>query len=420
MLILVFLKMMADLGFYSTFAGLLGAISAIEIQPFVIVVSVPAMALVFTLSYLLRNRKRLRFLPFLLVPLAAFLPGFNLPAAVFLLPMVVYMVILAAKKLYEPDYPNARDLFSLYWKLAIVALIIAAITELLGGQKTLSRGTIPLILLTLTASVLLMRTLRHEPSAYRRPSVVLLNVGILLLVLAGAFVLSNEHFQNGVVWFLRIISAPVVYLLSAFVIGVTRLFMWLMSLLPYNGPQDEITPSATEETAPYETSETPETDVVIPPGIERVLTVVAILITILVIVLLIRWLLRHRNRFSARKGSAAEERSTVSGKPRKRGFFDRSSDLLVRRQYQKYLKHSVHEGVSLPISSTSLDVAKKTRGYFSQEYVEELRDIYVAARYDGVASGEAAARAKELVREMKKYRADQENRTVPEEADEEE
>ena len=113
MLILVFLKMLADLGFYSTFAGLLGAIPTIEIQPFVIVVSVPAMALVFTLSYLLRNRKMLRFLPFLLVPLAAFLPGFNLPAAVFLLPMVVYMVILAAKKLYEPDYPNARDLFSL-------------------------------------------------------------------------------------------------------------------------------------------------------------------------------------------------------------------------------------------------------------------------------------------------------------------
>ncbi len=419
MLILVFLKMLADLGFYSTFAGLLGAIPTIEIQPFVIVASVPAMALVFTLSYLLRNRKMLRFLPFLLVPLAAFLPGFNLPAAVFLLPMVVYMVILAAKKLYEPDYPNARDLFSLYWKLAVVALIIATLSELLGGQKTLSRETIPLILLTLTASVLLMRTLRHESSAYRRPSVVLLNVGILLFVLAGAFVLSNEHFQNGVVWFLRIISAPVVYLLSALVIGVTRLFMWLMSLLPYNGPQDEITPSATEETAPYETSETPETDVVIPPGIERVLTVVAILITILVIVLLIRWLLRHRNRFFARKESAAEERSTVSGKPRKRGFFDRSSDLSIRRSYQKYLKQCVKEGVSIPIHNTSEDVARKTRGYYTKEAVDELRDIYVAARYDGEGGPGEARRAKELVQTMKRYRDIQENRTQPEEADEE-
>ena len=419
MLILVFLKMAADLGFYSTFAGLLGAIPAIEIQPSVIVLSVPAFSLVFTLSYLLRNLKALRFLPFLTVPLAAFLPGFNLPAAVFLLPLLIYMVILAAKKLYEPDHESTRSLFSLYWKLAIAALIASALIELLGGQKILTMETVPLILITLTSSVLLMRTLRHEAAAYRRPALVILNLGIMILVMAAAVVLSSEAFRNGAVWFLRTISAPAVYLLSALVVGLTRLFMWLISLLPYNGPQDEIPPSVTEETRPYETPETPDTEIVIPPNIERVIMAVGVLITILLVILLIRWLITHRKRFFARKWEAYEERSTASGKPRKRGFFDRSSDLAVRREYQKYLKQSVKEGVSIPLSSTSEDVARKTRGYYTEELVEELRDIYVAARYDGEGGPEEARRAKELVRAMKRYRLAQEDRTQPEEADEE-
>ena len=398
MLILVFLKMAADLGFYSTFAGLLGAIPAIEIQPSVIVISVPALALVFTLSYLLRKPKVLRFLPFLLVPLLAFLPGFSLSSAVFLLPPVVYMIILAAKRLYEPDYGSEASFFSLYWKLAIPALIIAAVVELAGGQKILTMETVPLVLITLTSSVLLTRTLRHEPSAYSRPPVVLLNVGVAVLVMAGAFVLSSQTFRDGVIWFVKTISMPVVYLLSAIVVGLTRLFMWLMSLLPYNTPEEELPPTVTEETLEPEPYETPETDIVIPPGIERVITAVAIVIVILLIVLLFRWLIKHRKRFFGQRRNMAEERSNTSVKPRKKPLFDRSPDMAVRRQYRKYLKQCVKEGMSLPIWYTSEDVARKSNGYFTRDSIEELREIYLDARYDGNAGPEEVKRAKELVR----------------------
>ena len=218
MLILVFLRMAAESAFYLTFAGLLAPVFRIEPAP--LLLAIPILALAFMLSYLLRNRKALRFLPFLLSGGIAFLPGISAAAGVMLLPPFIYMIVLAAKKRYEPEHAAAVSILKLYWKLAIAAVIIAAVVEFSrthaddwgqfiiesGEIKLLSRQTLPLVLITLTSLVLLTRTLRHDPSVYDSKRLVLVNLLTVVLVAGSAFVASSAWFRDGLLFVLRILG----------------------------------------------------------------------------------------------------------------------------------------------------------------------------------------------------------------------
>ena len=77
----------------------------------------------------------------------------------------------------------------------------------------------------------------------------------------------------------------------------------------------------------------------------------------------------------------------------------------VRAQYRKFLKLYVSVGGELDPTHTSLDVerdAKKKR--FDPSAAEELRSIYIRARYAEQAEGQDVSRAKELYALMKKER----------------
>ena len=413
MLILVFLKMMAETAFYCTFAGLLGQI--FDVDRGTVVLAVPVFALSFMLSYLLRNRKALRFLPLLLIGVIGFLPGRSIPLGILLLPPAIYMIVLAAKKRYEPDHGSAVSILSLYWKLAIVAIIIAALIEYgktgvdpwgeilweSGENRMLSEETLPLVLMTLISLVLLTRTLRHDPAVQNSPKLVFVNLLTIILVSGFAFLLSSEWFRNGAVWVLRILATPIVYLLSFLVVGVTRLFMWLMSLLPYNPNTDHQVTSATEEDMTRMPVEKEDIDVQIPPGVERVIVAVAMLLVVLIIILLFWFFMKRRKAAQTAGRGGSEERSRVDINRREKGFSDVSGVSAVRRQYQKYLKLCEKEGMEREIDDTSADVERESRKYFPGENVTELREIYMAARYDGLGGKEEARRARSLVRHLK-------------------
>ena len=423
MLILVFLRMAAESAFYLTFAGLLAPVFRIEPAP--LLLAIPILALAFMLSYLLRNRKALRFLPFLLSGGIAFLPGISAAAGIMLLPPFIYMIVLAAKKRYEPEHAAAVSILKLYWKLAIAAVIIAAVVEFSrthaddwgqfiiesGEIKLLSRQTLPLVLITLTSLVLLTRTLRHDPSVYDSKRLVLVNLLTVVLVAGIAFVASSAWFRDGILFVLRILATPFIYLISGIVIGFTRLFMWLISLLPYNPNTDFEPVSESEEAVTLVPWEKEEIDVQIPQSVERIITVVAILLVILIIVLLFRFFLKRRKAALAAGTGGSEERSRVDGNAPGRTFSDRTAVSQVRRAYQKYLRMCRKEGMERGSGDTSSDVALRSTRYYPRENVEELREIYVAARYDGVIGREEARRARALVRHL--------NEPVPERTTEE-
>ena len=77
-------------------------------------------------------------------------------------PPSVYVVWLAAKQLYLPQWSRQVDIFSLYWKLLLGFLAAAA---LFGVFPTAASMAIPSAAVTLICSVLLMRSLRHDPEA---------------------------------------------------------------------------------------------------------------------------------------------------------------------------------------------------------------------------------------------------------------
>ena len=433
MLILVFLRMAAETAFYSTFAGLLGPV--FQIDRGVVLLSVPILALSFFLSYLLRNKKALRFLPLLLCGGIGFLPGASIAAGVFLLPPFVYMIVLIAKKRYEPDYSSMVAILRLYWKLAIPALIIATVVEygrmgandwgqivwISGEIKLLSEQTLPLILITLTALVLLTRTLRHDPSVYNETRLVFVNLIAIVLVAGLALLTSSKWLWDGVLWVLRILAMPIVYLMSWIAVGFTRLFMWLMSLLPDN-PNQELPPTEfPEETDPTLPDGLPVNgDVQLPAVVERIITVVAMLIVVALIVLLFWFFLKRRRASRYSKAGGSEERSRVDGNGPGRALSDPSAVSAVRKAYQKYLKMCRKEGLERGAGDTSYDVALESTKYYPRENVEDLRELYVAARYDGAGGREEARRAKALVRHLREPAAGWNERNDGIEADEEE
>ena len=196
--------------------------------------------------------------------------------------------------------------------------------------------------------------------------------------------------------------------------------MWLISLLPYN-PYPEMPPENPEETEPTLPDGQPvDINPQLSPNVERIITVVAMLLVVALIVLLFRFFMKRRKAALAAREGGSEERSRVDANAPKRAFSDRTALSAVRRAYQKYLKLCEKEGMDRAYGDTSADVARRSTRYYLRENVDELREIYVAARYDGAGGRLEARRAKQLVRHLKEPVPERTPQGDLSEADEEE
>ena len=191
MITIVFLKALCDLGFYFTFAGLIavsfGASSAL------LLAAMPIQALSFAGAYALR-KSRLRFVPLGLLLLCWLLPGAGLPEYAAFAPPAAYLIWLAAKGLFFPEWSHQADIFSRFWKSFFPFLLLALI---FGGAEAVTAITIPAGAITLLCSVLLNRTLRHDPEVYCERRCQLLNLAVVAGAGLCAFLLSTPVFLQG-------------------------------------------------------------------------------------------------------------------------------------------------------------------------------------------------------------------------------
>ena len=228
MIILHLLRMLVDVAFYSAFAGLF-AMKAGGQGAFV---SMLLICVAYALTSLGGERRCRRML--WLMPMAA---AFALPGATgadqwLMLPAVAYVIWLVWQGDYTLSRERQQQIFALFCKAAPVFAILAAI---MWSGHEVTEVTLPYGLVLLIASVLLMRSLRHDPSVYLSKRYQMTNLLSVATVAAVAWLVSNEAVVNGAAALLKAfynrVIWPVIALLLRLLFGLLSLFERLFALL---------------------------------------------------------------------------------------------------------------------------------------------------------------------------------------------
>ena len=408
MMLLNGLRMAADLAFYYAFAGFFVAfVGTPDCLPGILIPS-----LCFALSSGLRDKKPLRLAVLLPEAIAFLLPGIGTVDRIALIPAVGYTVFLAWTGNYSLSHGRQRETFLLFFKIYLPFFLLIT---LLGGVRNLISASLPMALIMLTCSVFLLQVLRHEPEVYRQPRFLLRSLLPLALLLGAAWLL---HFPA----VLSALGAAAAAVYQATVVpvvmGITYALAFLiihiltplMALFP---TEDSDTSLETAfESLTDETVTSAAGGVTLPFRILRALGILLVVaLVILVLILLFRRLAgRHTEEPGEAETLSSERRTDQPQPPEAPGLrlprSPRDPVNQVRRQYRRYLHLCAVHGFTPHISYTSGDIQRNTEALFPDPApAEELRGLYIQARYHGIAAKEDALRARDLVSDLKKQKS---------------
>ena len=398
MTFLLMLYLLGELGTYYAFAG----IFSYRFGGYHCLLSLLVLTLCYGASYLLREKKFLRFVPVVFILLYAFLVG-SLADRIALIPSAGLTILKIWRKSYDLIRYRQEDLFSVLTKGFLLVGIFACV---LGMKDAVLLGGLPIALATAIVQVYLLRTLRHDPAVYRDSSFLWRSgraflvpvIAALLFALSGAataaWKAAGAVYQGTVVPLLT----PFVYLAAWFgeyVIGpLVRLWYRLYARLGERtgAVQSDNAGAGSELSGALEEADT---------GIYQMVGTVLLVVLVVSVVALLIWLAIRYVRNHPRKEETPVQpglevtRETVI--PEEEQTHDEV--WRVRRAYRSYLRQVAKQGTDLTSSDTSLDVLEKTN---SDPEAEELRQLYLNARYNSSADGEAVRRAKRLARRLSK------------------
>lgn len=393
------LRILTDLAFYYAFASYISVCFGGRYA----MVGLLVQAACFALSAALREKLCLRLAALLPSVLLWLLPGIGLADGLLFLPPAVYLVWQAWKGKYPLEWNRQVELFSVFLKVytCVAAFLLAS-----GMLKLLSAASLPIALIMLVCSVLLMRTLRHEPETYCQRRYQLVNLVSVAAVTVVAALISTEAFLKSCLSLLgslyNTLVLPVLMMLLTAFVYVLRSVAWLLALLelkmPENGEMIELNLDNMLEDLDVKEITRYHIDL---KGLMIALLAVA---CVAALYFFFRWM----SRLGWGEGASdtlGEKRGVVDsvpGKPEKQPRFG-SPVQRVRAQYRKFLKLYLAMGGEMEKSDTSLDVhrgARKCR--LDEAAARELREIYIRARYAGDADGRDAARARELYGTIRK------------------
>lgn len=401
----VILKVCADLGFYLSVAGTLGAaFGAQSAQLFIGWFALTAAGL---LSWLLRSRGVLRFLPLAAAAAALFcFADFSTAETVVLLPELAYVVYLAAVRRFEADQEIERQAFSVLWKLLIAETLICLIARV---PQYVTHVGLPIGLITMLCQILLIRSLRHEEEVRSRPRYQLTELLLAVSVAAVILLLGSETGVHLIgaglkgLYFaflfplLSLLVRAAVFVFTGVAWAVSALWALLQKLFSQERAEVVI------ETPPYWESSRKlylgEAESAATP--RKVIVALIILCAVVLLFFIFRWLSRRARR-THEDTPVTDERSAENAPEAAVSARDRSAVAHVRAAYRRYLRLGTSQGIRHRRTDTTLDIRNRFSGLFPNEEADALRELYLRARYDGRADREDAARAKELLAQLKK------------------
>lgn len=399
MLTLVLMKIAADLALYYTFAGFIASFFGASSGGMLLALAVQTAA--FTLAYAVRRFGPWRFVPLILLALCGFVPGTGIADLVVIVPPVLYEIYLISHNIYEPDWSQQARIFSVFWKAFLAFSFLCA---LVGEGERVRSIVLPFGVIMLMCSVLLTRSLRHEPQVYCQAKYQAVNLLLLCAAGACAMFLSSHLFLGACLGVLRFcysrIVSPVLmaigYLLIKIISGIVWLFSFFKFKIPVSETEQQISGESAMELLELDGETMP------PQWIQYIAIAIGIVVAAVILIRVFRALAGRGSSQGSERKSGETRISLAREKGRSDDAPAGSPAARVRAQYKKFLRLAAARSLGPEMSDTSLDVSKKCQGAFDDEAVRELRDIYIEARYDAAANWENAQQAKKLYAKIRK------------------
>ena len=387
------LRMIADLSVYFFFAELF-VVSAGQPSQLLHMLLLSFCYGILTVLYTKNIKKLYILLPFLVL----LVPGRNLLA---LLPPIAYILYLVMKEHLGLSWDRQSELFSLSWKIFLAA---GACICLSGNYSNFVQYSLPIAFLSIITSVLLMRMLRQDSSIYLNPQYQRKNCMIFLAVLLLAWLFSRdfvfELIGNAISTFYMKGIYPILSLCITCFVALLRLVMNLFSWFKLGEIKFE------ENQLPEGAMGPTHADLTTTIGrhvgdVESILTILAIAILLVLAFFFFRWLALHKGEESFISQGLEMIRGTDSSATKKERAT--TTVLQIRKQYRIFLKLYREHGGRLETATTSEDVltySSKVLPKESHALLQEMRDIYLHARYRGTASKADLKRMKQINKEM--------------------
>lgn len=392
------LRMAGDLLFYSAFASFFAACLGGQPAPLFLILS----AVCYGVSACFSQRRVLRTIcgvPALLGLLLV--PGWVDRAAC--LPIALYILYLVWRGEYLLSADRQADVFLLFCKAYPVFAILLSLAW--NGQVMLT-VSLPLAVWAVLLQIFLMRILRQAPAIFHSPGYLLANAGFLLglgglgFLVSRPAVLGAAQAVVGAVYFglvVPVLSVPMT--LAARLVGwstehivkpvLWAIFRWIGS---QTRNQNQV-PLASASGGSIQTNDFLPAAQPLLNG-EQLLKGAGVLLLAMGCIILFRHL-SQRNKAPLTGTSPAKTQQASHRARRRRPSFFLSPNVRVRRAYGRYLERQAHHGVIRQPSETSLDLLGRTP-FLDPEAEQQLRRLYLKARYGEAATPQDAATAERL------------------------
>lgn len=413
MIVMAFLKMAADLALLYIAAGPLVYGCGVGTVP--ILLTLVSVSLAFCLSFLLREKKALKYVPYLLAAAPALFAGDGwIPWLVLAVISTGYAVYCTAGNRFLGYIEERKTVFKVTWVVLAVALLLALVFSASEEQFML---IVVSGVTTVAGSVLLMRSLRHDPAVYNSMRFQAVNIGIILVILGLSLLLSSKGILAGVLAGLKAVYTAIatgfVYVVIFILEGINYVASWIKSLfgegarieaepveINMDGAKELFGDLADVQTAGF------------PQWLKIVGIVILAAALLLVIILILRKLAGSKTGKLVARTAYGSTFSVEAGNGR---IKDQSPSVQgVRKQYKNYLLFLKKQGAEITADKTTGEIEIMSDRILAgkgpengmpkcTQAEEELRKLYLEARYNGTSQKADAERAKELVGIIKKF-----------------
>ena len=388
------LKLICDLSFYMSFAGLICSLATGNS----LLGTLPYLFSCAFLSSLLANKKVFRLVPLVLVAFALFSIRDNILNYLFFIPACAYTVYYVYSLPADTDKMEYSAVFDLYFKIAVPTALILFI----AARENLESISIPCGLIFTACSIILMRMLRHDRDILAQTKFKILNMlSVLGVMVIGALAGSDRFLSliGGIVkTFYFTVMVPIITFLLTILLYILAPIFSLIGLSDAEAIKFETQDIIIESAYDILGEDAAE------PGVSLLIFKVVFFgsLFLLALFLLYKLFKRLTQEYNPRVSSLREERVFLDqGRQKKK---EPKVNHQIRLIYRKFMKLCEDSGVPIYPYSTTEDIAQRAASTLGdRDSSFRLRNIYIESRYGEIApTKENIRQCKEIYNKFKK------------------
>lgn len=377
MKLMVFSRMLCEISMYFSVVSLLNAAFAFDANYF----AIAAVILLFYMaSYMLRKKAFLRCACIVGLS-AAVLFVSDIRAMILIGPFCIYVALTMALERYDQDYSRFISLYKGFIAATVILFVICIVGQ---WMDLFNRYCIGWIFTYFVTGIMVLRMIRQADSVLEDKKFMLMNLVLLIVVCAVGAFLGSDLFLGalagltGLIY--KYVIAPVLTAAAYIMAGL----LWVFSLIKFT-PKEEEEENKDPDFGMTEWEDREDKEISAPKeDIQQVILGIVIIITAIGLYFLFRYMLGKKKKTEEGE-SLNEVRAPSAGKIESEGILGivpRNARDAVRFYYRRFQRICGARGIAIMPWYNTTDIRQQAVTVFSEQPVDELRDVYLAARYD--------------------------------------